>query len=147
MKRINGGAKAAGGYYWNLRTWGISTIEGESGVLDGTAQDRFVRVPMLVMVPLALVLSFVFVVFLPFIGFAMLAHAVVLKVLGLREAAARSVAATLAPSLQPGAAYFTGKPGAQEPAGARAPAPLAGLEAELDAARSATAGTPPESEK
>ena len=135
MKRYNGGTKAVGGYYWNTRTWKIATIEDEQGVLDGGPEDRFIRIPLLLMVPLALLVSFVFVVFLPFIGFAMLAHALVLKVLSLREAAGRAFASTFSPALRPGEAYFAGKPEKPENKDPAAPEPLEDLKVEVDAAR------------
>ena len=136
MKRYNGGTNAVGGYYWNTRTWKIATIEDEQGVLDGGPEDRFLRVPLPLMVPLALILSFLFVVFLPFIGLAMLGHALVLKVLSLREVAARAVASTLSPALRPGEAYFAGKPEKKDANAPAAPEPLEDLKVEVDAARS-----------
>lgn len=137
MKRYNGGTKAEGGYYFNLKTWAIEAIEEDVGVLEGSTEDRYLRVPGLLLLPLALVLSFLFVVFLPFIGLAMFAYVVAQKLFSLPASAAKSLMAAVAPAPQPGEAYFAGKPDEKtdEPTDPESEEPLDALKAELDAAR------------
>lgn len=110
MKRFSPGTKVEGGYYWNLSKWNIEAVSGEEGVLAGAAGDRYLRLPLLVMVPAALVMSFLFVVFLPFIGFAMVAYAAGRKLWQLGGAAMQEAAVAVAPGMRPGEAYFAGKP-------------------------------------
>ena len=104
MTRYTGGTKVAGGYYLNLRTWDFQAVDGTEGVLPGA--DVFVHLPALLVLPAALVLSFVFVVFLPAIGFALLAYAAARKVGSLFGLGAGKLAETMAPSYRPGMAFF-----------------------------------------
>jgi succinate dehydrogenase hydrophobic anchor subunit len=66
-----------GGFYFNRKTWVLHAIEGESGILADYSDC--VKLNLLVVIPLALVLSFAFVVFLPTIGLALAGYAVWLK--------------------------------------------------------------------
>jgi len=104
MTRYHGGTKVAGGYYLNLRSWDFQAVDGTEGVLPGG--DVFLHLPALLVLPAALVLSFVFVVFLPAIGFALLAYALARKVGRLFGAGAGKLAETMAPSYRPGMAFF-----------------------------------------
>jgi hypothetical protein len=72
MTARTGGTQAKAGFYWNLRTWAITTLSGEGGTLPGGEGDRYLRLPTLAMLVLAPVMGGLFVVFLPFIGFAVL---------------------------------------------------------------------------
>jgi len=72
MLTYNGGTKAKGGLYWNIQEWELVTMEGEGGVLPGEAQCKYLKVPLLLFLPLALVFGAGYVIFLPLIGFAML---------------------------------------------------------------------------
>ena len=72
MFKYTGGETVKGGYFWCRSTWRLEVVEGQSGVLPGGAGDAYVRVPVLVMIPLALLLSVPFVLFLPLIGFYVL---------------------------------------------------------------------------
>lgn len=67
-----GGSETKGGFYWKKGAWEIVTIEGENGRLPGGNNESYLRVPGLLVVPLALVISIAYVVFLPVIGFTML---------------------------------------------------------------------------
>jgi hypothetical protein len=106
MTRYNGGTKVAGGYYLNLRTWDFQAVEGDRGVLPGA--DTYLHLPGLVVLPAALALSFVFVVFLPLIGFGLLAYALARKLGALTHVGAGRLTATVAPSLRPGMAFLAG---------------------------------------
>jgi hypothetical protein len=75
-----GGSEAKGGFYWKKGEWEIVTVDGKSGTLPGTNEVEYVRVPGLLVVPVALVVSITYVIFLPVIGFAMLFHALAGKV-------------------------------------------------------------------
>ena len=37
MKRIEGGSKVKGGFYFNQKGWNLETVSGKTGVLPGTA--------------------------------------------------------------------------------------------------------------
>ncbi len=82
MKHI-GGTETKGGFYWKKGEWEIVTVDGKKGTLPGGSGSQYVRLPGILVLPAALVLSIAYVVFLPFIGFAML-----LRALGSRVAPA-----------------------------------------------------------
>ena len=79
MKENTGGTKVKGGFYWNKRTWELVTVNGKRGMLPGKPEDVYVKVPTLVMLAGAPVLGGTLVLFLPFIGFALLISAVARK--------------------------------------------------------------------
>jgi hypothetical protein len=76
MKRYLGGTKVEGGYYWHLGTWEIATVKGETGTLPGTAEDKYLHVPLPLLCVAAPVMGAAFAIFLPFIGFAMPVYAI-----------------------------------------------------------------------
>jgi hypothetical protein len=76
MKNNNGGNKVPAGFYFNKKNWEIVTVSGKKGgVLPGSAETDYLRVPALAMLAAAPVLGAAFVVFLPVIGFALFASA------------------------------------------------------------------------
>ncbi len=78
MKRT-GGSEAKGGFYWKQGEWEIVTVEGKQGTLPGSNAARYIRIPGLLLLPLALVVSIGYVIFLPVVGFAMLIQALFVK--------------------------------------------------------------------
>ena len=73
---LNGGAKVQSGFYFNKANWEIVTVSGKKGgVLPGDAKSDYLKVPAVAMLAGAPVLGAAFVVFLPVIGFALLASA------------------------------------------------------------------------
>ncbi len=78
--RHKGGSETKGGFYWKRGEWEIVTVDGKSGTLPGPADAEYIRVPGLLVIPIALIVSIAYVVFLPLIGFAMLFHALAGKV-------------------------------------------------------------------
>lgn len=75
-----GGSETKGGFYWKRGEWEIVTVDGKSGTLPGPKDAEYIRLPGLLLVPIALIVSIAYVVFLPLIGFAMLFHALAGKV-------------------------------------------------------------------
>jgi len=73
---LNGGTKVPAGVYFNKANWEIVTVSGKKGgVLPGDAKADYLRVPAIAMLAGAPILGAAFVVFLPVIGFALLATA------------------------------------------------------------------------
>ncbi len=110
MARHTGGMKVAGGYYWSPKSWEIEVVPPEGGRLKGAPDASYVKVAFPLLFVLVPVLGGLFIVFLPFIGFALFAYAVVKKVTG----GAKQAAAELASTIQPGGfavgeAHMTGK--------------------------------------
>lgn len=75
-----GGNETKGGFYWKKGAWEIVTVEGKTGILPGGEDAQYVRVPGILVLPVALLLSIAYVVFLPVVGFAMLFGALFGKV-------------------------------------------------------------------
>lgn len=74
-----GGNETKGGFYWKKGDWEIVTVEGKKGMLPGSENVEYIRIPGLLFIPVALTISVVYVVFLPFVGFAMLGKAITTK--------------------------------------------------------------------
>lgn len=119
MARYTSGMQVGGGYYWNASNWGVEVIPEEGGRLQGGADARYVKVPfpaLFVIVPL---LGALFLMFLPFIGFALFAWAIAKKLAASVTRGATELASTVQPgSFAAGSAYFTGKTDEQKKEGA-----------------------------
>jgi hypothetical protein len=93
---IKGGSETKSGFYWKKGDWEIVTVEGKRGTLPGTEKTEYLRIPTLLFVPVAMVISVVYVIFFPFVGFAMLGKVVARK-LRLMFQGSRHAAEELAP--------------------------------------------------
>lgn len=87
MKTRNGGQEAKAGFWWNTSSWEFTLVKAAGDALPGDATARYLRVPTLALVFLGPIMGALFVMFLPFLGFAMLFGAIATKL-------GKSVAAT-----------------------------------------------------
>lgn len=83
MLKHKGGDVVKGGFYWNQALWHLENVEGKVGSLPGDENTRYARVPTPALFVLAPLMGALFVVFLPFIGFALLIGMLVAKAMGL----------------------------------------------------------------
>jgi hypothetical protein len=109
MTTFNGGSAVQGGYYLSKTNWEFFPVEKDGQRLPGPASEHYVKVPMAAVFLVMPVLGGLMVVFLPFIGLAMTAHAAVRPVVGMFRRSADDLAATVTPGWAPGAAHLTGK--------------------------------------
>jgi hypothetical protein len=109
MKKHSGGEKVPGGFYWKQNNWEIEVVKGDEGTLPGDGETIFLRIPTLAMLVGAPVMGGLFVVFLPFLGFVMLANHFGKKAASGLKHAADEVGAAVGPRWQPGEAYLAGK--------------------------------------
>ncbi len=134
MAKHVGGMQVDGGYYWNPRNWEVEVVPSEGGRLKGPADAKYVKVPfpaLFVIVPL---LGALFLMFLPFIGFALFAYAIAKKITGGVKQGATELASTIQPGqFAAGEAYFTGKPGEEKKGEAPKTPELEKLEKEIEA--------------
>ena len=79
LKTRNGGTKAPGGLYWHFGNWEIKALDGKEVTLPGSSEERYVRIPTVALLVLGPVMGLAFAMFLPFIGFALLATQLVRK--------------------------------------------------------------------
>jgi hypothetical protein len=71
MTTKRAGEAAKVGFYFNTRTWEMDLHRKDGDALPGTTGDRYVRIPAAALLFLGPVMGFFFVIFLPFIGFAL----------------------------------------------------------------------------
>ncbi len=109
MARFSGGSRVPGGYYWNPRHWSITPVTDDGGMLPGKSSDRYLRIHWLLALLLAPIVGGLFVVFLPFIGFAMFFQWAFQKLTGTAREGVRDLAATVTPGWRPGEAHMTGR--------------------------------------
>jgi hypothetical protein len=107
--------KVDGGYYWNPRRWEVEVVPSEGGRLKGAADARYVKVPFPLLFVIVPLLGATFLMFLPFVGFALFAYAIAKKVTGGVKQTAAELASTVAPGgFAAGEAHFGGKPGEEK---------------------------------
>lgn len=73
MQKYTSGERVGRGFYWNMKGWEAQPVSAGGGVLNGKAEDTFVRVPLIAVLLLAPLMGAAYAIFLPFIGFAMVA--------------------------------------------------------------------------
>ncbi len=109
MRQHEGGDKVPGGFYWKQNNWEIEVVKGDEGTLPGNADTTYVRIPTVAMLLGAPVMGGLFVIFLPFLGFAMLANHLGKKAFSGMKQAADEIGAAVGPAWQPGEARFTSR--------------------------------------
>jgi hypothetical protein len=72
MATKRGGDTVTGGYYWNLREWDATFVAGPEGELPGSSNEIYRELPALGLLLAAPIMGALFVMFLPFIGIALL---------------------------------------------------------------------------
>jgi hypothetical protein len=132
MAKYTGGEKVGGGYYWNTRTWEVEVVGEEGGRLGDPNGARYLKVHFLALFAIVPILGALFLMFLPFIGFALIAYAIAKKIAGAVGRSTTELAATVQPGgFAPGSAYFTGKPGEEKKGEAAKDEKLDALEKEI----------------
>jgi hypothetical protein len=136
MAKYTGGMQVAGGYYWNPRNWEVEVVASEGGRLKGPADAKYVKVPFPLLFVIVPLLGALFLMFLPFIGFALFGYAIVKKVTGGVKRGAAELASTMTPGgFATGEAHFTGKPGEEKQGEREAHAEIEKLAKEIEAKR------------
>ncbi len=114
MKTYQGNSKVKSGYYFSTSTLAVEVISEEGGRLPGAATTRYYSVPFPLLFLVIPVVGLAFLMFLPFIGFALLGVALARGVTGRLHERAGALAATMAPPQATGAAYLGGREGEKE---------------------------------
>lgn len=94
MKQRLANEAAKAGFYFNTRTWELHLHRTDGEALPGQEGDRFFRIPAATLLVLGPMMGFLFVIFLPFIGFALTFRELAHRAKGLvaRRAQARDAA-------------------------------------------------------
>ena len=106
MTTYKGTQEVEPGLYVNVKRFAIKNVEAR-GPLPGTDQDEYRRVPMLAMLAMAPLLGLAFVMFLPFIGFAMVAYLVGHKTVLFAGNLAAQAVRVVRPGWVPALAFLT----------------------------------------
>lgn len=114
MTTYTGRTQVEAGFYLNRRTLHLTTLE-KAGELPGTELETYYRVPMLALLVSAPVLGLFYVMFLPFLGFAMVLHLVGTKLATLVGDAAGHGVRVLKPSWAPALSFLTRHTPAEKP--------------------------------
>ena len=110
------------GYYFNASRWAIEPV-AEDGAALPAGPGCWLRLPTAVALLATPVLGLAFLVFLPFIGFALTAQAAIAPVARLFQGATEGLAATFSPSYAVGASHLTGQDAAHGSVAERGPPP------------------------
>jgi len=106
MTTYTGNQDVEPGLYFKVKQFRVKSIQTR-GPLPGTEDDKYHRVPMLVMLAMAPLLGLVFVIFLPFIGFAMVLWLLGDKAVQLATRTATQAVRVLRPGWAPALAFLS----------------------------------------
>ena len=106
MRHYRRTEKVEPGLYFNLRQLSFKSIE-EDERLPGKPEDVYRRVPMLALLVVGPFLGLIYVIFLPFIGFAMVAWLLAVKATHLASGVAHGAVRALRPGWEPSMAFLS----------------------------------------
>lgn len=106
MKHYRGSETVEPGLYFNPRQLSFKSVD-EEGPLPGNRGDVYRRVPTLALLVVGPFLGLVYVVFLPFIGFAMVTWLLAVKAVHLAAGVASGAARVLKPGWEPSMAFLS----------------------------------------
>lgn len=101
------GTAVKSGYYFNASRWHVEPIANDGDRLPA-GRGSWLPVPTAAALLLVPILGATFLMFLPLIGFILLAQAAAQPLVKAFRAQATDLAATVSPGWQPGEAHFTG---------------------------------------
>ena len=104
-----GGTKANYGFYWSAKAWDMAMVPAEGGLLPGGSDRHYVRIPTFLFLLMAPVMGALYVVFLPFAGFALVAGHALRALKTLATDAVMHVAVAVSPTWAPGEAYLAAR--------------------------------------
>jgi len=104
-----GGTKVNYGFYWSAKAWDMAMVPAEGGLLPGGSDRRYSRIPTFLFLLMAPFMGALYVVFLPFVGFAMVAGYAARGIKRLATDAFMNIAVAVSPHWAPGEAYLAGR--------------------------------------
>ncbi len=106
---FEGGTAVKNGFYWSMKAWDMSMVPAEGGVLPGGSDRTYTRIPTFLFLLMAPFMGALYVVFLPFAGFALVLHFAARGLKTLVTDAFMNVAVTMMPTWAPGEAYLAAR--------------------------------------
>lgn len=132
MTTYKGTQEVEPGLYMNMRKFAITSVDRRQA-LPGDATDTYRHVPMLLMLLAAPVLGLAFVIFLPFIGFAMVAYLLGTKAVEAGTGVVEQMRRVRRPGWAPALAFLSrSKPAEKAPANGEPDAWTEGVEKKLN---------------
>jgi hypothetical protein len=104
-----GGTKVNYGFYWSARAWDMAMVPAEGGLLPGGSDRHYVRIPTFLFLLMAPIMGALYVVFLPFAGFALVAGHALRALKTLAVDAFMHAAVAISPTWAPGEAYLAAR--------------------------------------
>jgi hypothetical protein len=114
---LTAGTMVKGGFYFNRDKLDIITMSGKEGTLPGADGQRYLRVPVLAVLFLAPVFAFLFVVFMPLIGVALVLRPLFRPSLSAIRRVRRGLVYIMRPVWRPGKESDEAKTGAGDEPG------------------------------
>ena len=109
MATNRGGDTVKGGYYWNLEKWDATFVEGPFGELPGSSAEIYRGIPTAALLLAAPFMGALFVMFLPFIGIALLLQHITRAAIEAAGDVIERVLRSVSPTWRPGMAFLAGK--------------------------------------
>lgn len=109
MARYEGGTKVKTGFYWSAKAWDMEMVPVEGGLLPGGSDRHYMRVPTFLFLLMAPIMGALYVVFLPFVGFAMVLGYAARGAKRMATDAFMNIAVAVSPHWAPGEAYLASR--------------------------------------
>ena len=106
---FKGGTKANYGFYWSVQAWDMAMIPAQGGLLPGGSDRSYMRIPTVLFLLMAPMMGALYVVFLPFAGFALLFGHLGKAIKTLATDAFMHIAVAVSPQWAPGEAYLAAR--------------------------------------
>ena len=116
MTTYRGGDTVQPGFYINLRGLSFEMIDEQPKALPGDSLATYRRVPAVAMLAAAPLIGLAFLVFLPFIGIAMVGSVVASKATAVAADAVRAGARVVRPNWEPSLAFLSRRKRAKDSA-------------------------------
>ena len=104
-----GGTKVNYGFYWSAKAWDMAMVPAEGGLLPGGSDRNYLRIPTFLFLLMAPFMGALYVVFLPFVGFVMVAGYAAKGVRNLATDGFMNIAVAVSPHWAPGEAYLASR--------------------------------------
>ena len=104
-----GGTKVGYGFYWSAKAWDMAMIPAEGGILPSGSDRRYTRIPTFLFLLMAPIMGALYVVFLPFAGFALVIGYAARGVKTMVTDAFMNIAVAMMPHWAPGEAYLAAR--------------------------------------
>ena len=118
-----GGTKVNYGFHWSAKAWDMAMIPAEGGHLPGGSDQKYMRIPTFLFLLMAPMMGALYVVFLPFAGFALLFGHLGKAVKSMATDAFMHIAVAVSPQWAPGEAYLAARKREKAAKSSEKPAP------------------------